>query len=265
MASGANEGCTQLHQSVTSSSVNVTASMNSLGIEGVPVNVVMGLSKLAKFYAAIDLVRCLLEDLKLRHKTIQEGLRSDFELILDDNGGTEEEDSTKMSSSRKDSSSDEVIGEKTMVVLLSSEQPPSCNENFFEESTDILAYLQDQNLHHLLSCSFIDVQEELYRADILTFCLDDLYSYEAPEMHFTELIDTRPRFAKRCLMLSDYYKIIQTEIRKMLGAGIIVPAPSLGSFYGILTLKKVGAPRFCVDHCTLNQVAKMERMPLSNI
>lgn len=66
-------------------------------------------------------------------------------------------------------------------------------------------------------------------------------------------------------MSPKHNEIIETEIEKILDAGIIAPASSAWSFPIVIASEKDGKPGFFVDYHALNQVIKADQWPFPKI
>lgn len=144
MASDANARSTGLAQDISAIFADVTTHMESLVIEGVPIDVLVGLTELDQLQVSIDFGDQFI-DLKGGEKTVQVSLKPESKPPLEENESTEDDEFTTESSFGKEFDSKESDEKETIVMMLASDQQSFGKENLSHRALKSLTSYNSEN------------------------------------------------------------------------------------------------------------------------
>ena len=86
--------------------------------------------------------------------------------------------------------------------------------------------------------------------NLLAMSLDDIrpVSSRIPTKHYFSLVNDNSIFEPYRRIFPAHNEIVRKEIDRMYETGIISPSESAWAFPVVITTKKDGGPRFCVDY-----------------
>lgn len=268
VANGVHARCRGLVKDVPVLFAERVTKLDFLAVDGVSVDVLIGLTDLERLQTTLDLGGQFV-DFNISGKLVRTGLRSETDQHNGEHEPDEDEDFTTDSSSSDesasgdsgDSSSEE---EDSLVVTLVKAGEMEGKFQTTRELSDEEKRLRlvSEKLKHLPPSEREAVRNMIESSNLAAWSLEDLRSAEVPTKHRFSLTDSCPIYHRPRRMAPKNHAIVKEEISKMLAAGIIVLSSSAWSFSVVIASRTDGKPRLCVDYRMLNQVTVPDRWSL---
>ena len=97
--------------------------------------------------------------------------------------------------------------------------------------------------------------------DVISHSVDNVKPSKCRLTHEFESILEEPISQTLHLLPPSYNEVVKKEVDRMLEAGIVTPVKSAWTSAIVLTAKKDGSPRFCIDFRKLKAVMKSDKWP----
>ena len=119
----------------------------------------------------------------------------------------------------------------------------------------------DLMLKHLPKTIRGRLKDIMEKSGTVSDSLEDLRPSDVPVKHHFEFKKDEPVYCKGRRLSPKHNTIVWEEFQKMLKAGIVIPASSEWSSPVVISTKKDGWPRFCVDYRVINRFMRADRWP----
>ncbi len=212
--------------------------MDFLALEETPYDILIGLPTMIQLWARPDYCRLVL---KIHYGRDSEILNYEYER---DSANTSEDDFTPKRTEEDEQAIEDSIEELVMMLNEPEKRTKSSDED----------QLVDEKLSHL--------NTKYAEPDVIANSFEDVGPSTVSVLYHFELTSENPINQKARRMSPSHNDFLRKELERMLTAGIITPVQSSRTPPVVITTKKDGSARFCVEYRNLNSALHADRCPL---